>query len=172
MMKMMCEWWSGFFYKLSDAMSSVWGWLLIAVTTLCAVFKPEWVSFAVVYTAVFFDLFWGIRAAKKQGKYVLSKAMRETITKIKIYSFALVGVFFVEKIVHEEGSFIGIRVLAVYAAVCELWSMSASMLIVNPGMPFLKIFRKQLKGEIESKLGSSSDELFPDDEPTKKEDKK
>jgi len=169
---MMYEWWSGFFYKLSDAMSTVWGWVLIAATTMFSIFEPEWVSFVVVLIAVFFDLYWGIRAAKKQGKFVLSKSMRNTVNKIGIYSFALVGVFFVEKIVHENGSFLGVRVLAVYAAVCELWSMSASMLIVNPGMPFLKIFRKQLKGEIENKLGGSSEGLFPDDEPSKKEDTK
>jgi hypothetical protein len=46
--------------------------------------------------------------------------------------------------------------------------MSASMLIIKPDMPFLRLFRGQLKGEIQSKLNKNInlDEILKDDEDT------
>ena len=75
----------------------------------------------------------------------------------------MVGAFCIEKVLH-NGGLVGVKIVAVIAAACELWSMSASMLIVKPDMPFLKIFRLQLKGEIESKLGKNAVEILNDEQ--------
>ena len=151
--------------QLQNALNSVYGWFLTLMTAAFTFIQPEKWSFIVVGGAILADLVWGIAAAIKLKKFLLSKALRETVKKIGIYSFALVGVLAIEKITHAEGSFIAVKTIAVFASVCEFWSMSASMLIIKPNMPFLKLFRGQLKGEIASK-GSKNvniDEIFKDE---------
>jgi hypothetical protein len=154
-----------FLTQLGNALSTVWGWIVLILTAAFTFIEPEKTSFIVVGGAVAADLFWGVIAAVKMNKFIVSAAFRETIKKVGIYSFALLGALAIEKITHTEGSFIAVRTIAVFAAVCEFWSMSASMLIIYPNMPFLRIFRSQLKGEIKSKLSKNVDidEIFKDD---------
>jgi len=140
----------------------MYGKILTMTTAIITFFQPEAWGFTVVGFVILADLIWGIAASIKMKNFILSRALRETVKKVGIYSFALIGVFMVEKIVHEGGHYVAFRTLAIFAAVCELWSMSASMLIIKPDMPFLKLFRGQLKGEIESKLNKQSkfEEIF------------
>jgi hypothetical protein len=151
--------------NINNAFNTMLGWFIALITALITFISPEKTSFIVVGLAVLADLFWGVIAAVKMNKFIMSAAFRETIKKVGVYSFALLGALAIEKITHTEGSFIAVRTIAVFAAVCEFWSMSASMLIVYPDMPFLRIFRGQLKGEIESKLSKNVDidEIFKDD---------
>ena len=152
--------------QLNNALSTAYGWMLAMVSTLIAFITPEKVSFLVVGGAILADLFWGIVASLKLKKFLLSAALRETIKKIGVYSFALMGAMAIEAIAHIEGTFIAVRTVAILASVCEFWSMSASMLIVYPKMPFLKLLRGQLKGEIESKIkrNVNIDEILKDDD--------
>lgn len=154
------------FDQLSNALNTSYGWFLALMTAAITFIQPEMWSFYVVGGAIAADLIWGIAASLKLKKFLLSKALRETIKKIGIYSFALVGAMAIEKITHSEGSFIAVKTIALFAAVCEFWSMSASMLIIKPDMPFLRLFRGQLKGEIASKVSKNVnvDEIFKDDE--------
>ena len=151
--------------QLNNALSTAYGWMLAMVSTLIAFVTPEKMSFLVVGGAILADLFWGIVASLKLKKFILSVALRETIKKIGVYSFALLGAMSIEAIAHIEGTFIAVRTVAILASVCEFWSMSASMLIVYPNMPFLKLMRWQLKGEIESKVikNMNVDDIFNDD---------
>lgn len=152
--------------QLNNALSTAYGWMLAMVSTLIAFITPEKVSFIVVGGAILADLFWGIVASLKLKKFILSVTLRETIKKIGVYSFALMGAMAIESITHSEGTFIAVRTVAILASVCEFWSMSASMLIVYPKMPFLKLLRGQLKGEIESKIkrNVNIDEILKDDD--------
>ncbi len=154
-----------FLTQLGNALSTVWGWVVLILTAAFTFIEPEKTSFIVVGGAVAADLFWGVIAAVKMNKFIMSAAFRETIKKVGIYSFALLGALAIEKITHTDGSFIAVRTIAVFAAVCEFWSMSASMLIIYPNMPFLRIFRTQLKGEIAAKLNKNMnvDDIFNDD---------
>lgn len=154
------------FENLTNALNSVYGWLLIMMTSLITFIKPEAWSFIVVGAAIAADLIWGIAAAIKLKRFILSKALRETVKKIGIYSFALLGVLAIEKILHADGAFITVKLIAMFAAVCELWSMSANMLIIKPDMPFLKLFMGQLKGEIANKVSKNVDvdEILKEDE--------
>ena len=160
--------------QLNNALSTAYGWMLAMVSTLIAFVTPEKVSFLVVGGAILADLFWGIVASLKLKKFILSVALRETIKKIGVYSFALLGAMSIEAIAHIEGTFIAVRTVAILASVCEFWSMSASMLIVYPNMPFLKLMRWQLKGEIESKISRimNVDDIFNDDTNDTRGDKK
>ena len=154
-----------FLTQLGNALSTVWGWVVLILTAAFTFIEPEKTSFIVVGGAVAADLFWGVIAAVKMNKFIMSAVFRETIKKVGVYSFALLGALAIEKITHTDGSFIAVRTIAVFAAVCEFWSMSASMLIVYPNMPFLKLFRGQLKGEIKSKVDKNInvDEIFKDE---------
>lgn len=160
--------------QLNNALSTAYGWMLAMVSTLIAFVTPEKVSFLVVGGAILADLFWGIVASVKQKKFILSVTFRETFKKIGVYSFALMGAMAIESITHSEGTFIAVRTVAILASVCEFWSMSASMLIVYPNMPFLKLMRWQLKGEIESKVNRNMnvDDIFNDDTNDTRGDKK
>lgn len=152
--------------NINNAFNTMLGWFIALITALITFISPEKTSFIVAGLAVLADLFWGVAAAVKLKKFFLSTALRDTVKKIGIYSFALLGAMAIETIAHAEGTFIAVRTIAIFAAVCEFWSMSASMLIIYPNMPFLKIFRVQLKGEIESKLSKNVDidEIFKDEE--------
>lgn len=143
--------------NIGNAFNTMLGWFIAICTALITFISPEKTSFIVVGLAILADLFWGIAAAIKMKKFFLSTALRDTVKKIGIYSFALLGAMAIEYIAHAEGTFIAVRTIAIFAAVCEFWSMSASMLIIYPNMPFLKIFRGQLKGEIASKLSKNID---------------
>lgn len=151
--------------KIGNAFNTMLGWFIAICTALITFISPEKTSFIVVGLAILADLFWGIAAAIKMKKLFLSTALRDTVKKIGIYSFALLGAMAIEYIAHAEGTFIAVRTIAIFAAVCEFWSMSASMLIIYPNMPFLRTFRSQLKGEIESKLSKNIDidEIFKEE---------
>lgn len=140
-----------------NAMQTVYGWFLALLAGFITFLQPEQWAFIVVGFAILADLIWGILAAIKLKKFILSKALRETIKKVGIYSFAMIGVLAIERITHQDGHFIAVKGIAMFAAVCEMWSMSASMLIIKPDMPFLKLFQVSLKGEIESKINKNID---------------
>lgn len=138
--------------KISD---TLYGWMLALTLNVFTFFAPEKYAFTVVFVAIFFDAVFGTWASIKTGKFILSKLGRATMVKVIAYGSALVIIFMVEKMAH-EGSFIGVRVAAAWAAACEFWSMSGSVLILWPDAPFFKLLRNQLKGEIAAKLGKEA----------------
>lgn len=141
--------------------SDLYGWLLALLCGVFTFFAPEQYTFAVVMVAVAMDAFFGVWASLMRGQFILSKLGRATLAKVASYSAALVLLFMVERLAH-DGSFIGVRVAAAWAAACEFWSMSASVLIIWPNASFFKILRRHLRGEIEAKLGGSIDDILPD----------
>lgn len=148
--------------KLETVAGSLFGWLLATGTALLNFFLPEIYAFGVVFVAIMLDAFFGLTVALHTRKdFALSKLGRITLFKISAYMASLALVFMVEKLVH-DGGFIGIKVAAGWAAACEFWSMSASILIIWPEAPFFKIMRRHLKGEIAAKLGKDVDDILPD----------
>ena len=141
--------------------STAYGWILSLFVLLWNFINPEIYSFGVVGLAVLIDLFWGIVVSLKKGEFVLSEAGRETFKKVSIYGCSLFVIFIIERTLHDE-YFIGTKIACALAAGCELWSISANMLIVKPNMPFLRIFRMQLKGEMEKKVGTNLDDILED----------
>ncbi|MCY6350130.1 hypothetical protein OXV71_04235 [Bacteroides fragilis] len=51
-------------------------------------------------------------------------------------------------------------VAAGLAGACEVWSFSASILIIAPNFPFISLFRAQLRGEMERKLGRNINDIL------------
>ena len=106
----------------------------------------------IVCLAVFvtlMDAVWGIAVSVKQGKFTLSELARLTIAKLAVYGCALSVFVGLDKVTDSTitGSLVGALIVLV-----EFWSCSASMLILFPYMPFLKLMKRALTGEIASKL--------------------
>lgn len=144
--------------------SSFYGWLLAVLSSVGAFFATEKYCFYVVLTAIMLDALFGtiVSIYKKRG-FALSKLGRVTTFKILSYGASLVMVFMVEKLAHDTG-FVAIKIVTGWAAACEFWSMSASVLIIWPDAPFFRIMRRQLKGEIAAKLGRPIDDILPENE--------
>jgi len=148
--------------KLEMVLQTVWGWLAVTLVSVYNFFLPEGYAFTLVLVMILLDAVFGLSVAVKQGNFALSKLGSITLFKISAYFAALVFTFMVEKLAHDQG-FIGVKVAAGWAAICEFWSMSASILIIWPNAPFFRIMRRHLKGEIASKLGQSVDDILPDE---------
>lgn len=149
--------------KLETVASSFIGWLIAVATAVYTFFLPEIYAFGVVFVAILLDAFFGLTVALgKRKDFALSKLGRITLFKISAYMATLILVFMVEKLAHDNG-FIGVKVAAGWAAACEFWSMSASILILWPDAPFFKLMRKQLKGEIAAKLGQDLNDVLPEE---------
>lgn len=146
---------------LDKVLASTYGLLLAAALNVFAFFAPEKYAFTVVFVAIFLDAFFGTWVAIKTNKFILSKLGRATMLKCISYGSALVLIYMVERMAH-DGTFIGVRVAAAWAAACEFWSMSASVLILWPDASFFKILRKHLRGEIAAKLGQDLDDILPE----------
>jgi len=144
---------------------NLYGWLCIGMSSLFAFVKTDWQPFVIIMILIILDLGWGMAASIKNKAFVLSKLMINTIIKIGIYYCTMLAVSLVELMLHDNGMF-SLIVITVVAGACELWSMSANMLIINPSMPFLRIFRLQLRGEIESKTNKNLKHILKDTDNT------
>lgn len=140
-----------------------YGWVLAGGAFVFNYFASEGGAFTLVICAILFDALFGLMVAVKYNKFILSKLGRVTMFKITSYFAPLVILFMIEKLAHDSG-FFGVKIAAAIAAACELWSMSAHILILWPEAAFFKIFRKHLKAEIAAKIGDPLDDIFKEDE--------
>lgn len=145
------------FVKLGAILQTVQGWVIALGLFLAEYFFADHeIVVKAVLIAILLDAVWGISASVKQGKFALSELMRQTVVKIAIYGSALAALIQVDKV---ASTTLCTTVVSIPILVCEIWSMAGSMLIVKPDMPFLRLFRKVLKGEIANKLGVAPEEV-------------
>lgn len=144
--------------RLLEPLDNIPGRIMAGVLCVVNFFTPMWYPFLVVLVLIGFDLYWGIRAALKQGKFGKSEVGRRTVDKITSYFSCLMAAYMIEHILFDN-SIVITSAISALASACELWSFSASILIIHPEFPFIKLFRKYLIGEIESKMGLCMDEL-------------
>ena len=149
----------GILLNTKSIFTTLYGYICIGFAGIFGFITTEWKPFAVLLFLIVVDLIFGILVALKSKKFILSTLMINTVIKMGVYSTVFLCVGVLEAIIHDTG-FIGLKIVAAVAGACELWSVSANMLILKPNMPFLKIFRLQLKGEIESKVGKNVDDIL------------
>lgn len=147
-----------FWTQANNALSTCYGAISAAIIVIGQFMAPVYYPFAVVFICIGMDLFWGIAVARKQKKFFLSGCLRDTCTKVAIYMSSLLCVFLIEQMFNAGGIFFTC-IIAAIAGSCEIFSFSASILIIRPNFPFISIFKNQLKGEMEKKLGTSIPEL-------------
>lgn len=147
-----------FLTKLGDCLCTVWGWLAGVALFLAEFFGGYALALHSIMVFVLLDLGWGIAVAVKCKKYTLSESARNTVTKVVSYYSSILIIILLEKMIGVDTPW-GVTLVSVIIGLTELWSISGNMLIINPNIPFLKIIRPALIGEIARKLGRSEDEI-------------
>lgn len=119
------------------------------------------IIYMVVISAVI-DLFCGIAVARAKHEFTLSELMRQTVEKLIIYGLALLVFLCIDGAIEKETGFqtdLTSGLIGVVITLTEVWSFMASLLILFPKNPILKLLQKQLTGEIARKLGCDNDEV-------------
>ena len=161
-------------HKIVEILSTVWGWLLFTIGSIFNVLVGYKAAIVLVTFMMIADLFFGVAAARAQGKFVQSELLRATFYKIAGNYFALIFAVLMEQVVDYDW-FLATNAIAALMGVAEFVSISGNILIVNPNAPFFKLMRSALTGEIARKLGRSEEEVkqaFEKEDITPKKNKK
>ena len=136
----------------------MWGWLLCAALLVMnfIVGYEKMVGFTVM--AIVLDAVWGIAASLVQKRFALSELARDTIAKLAVYGTAVFVFILIDKLTGLSGG-LTTSIICIGIILVEMWSMSASMLICFPHMPFLNILKRALAGEIASKLNVKPEDV-------------
>lgn len=139
-------------YKLNEMFQTVYGWIAAAGIFIVNFFAGYEMAINAVVVCVALDTAWGIAAQIKRGHFALSELGRHgMLSKLALYASVIVGFTHIERMTRVDSH---IAVVTVCTLIClvELWSMGGSALIVSPKMPFLRIFREVLAGEVARKM--------------------
>lgn len=142
--------------KIAALFQTLYGWILALFALLIDYFAPHSLVIELVVLATIMDAVWGIAVSVKERKFTLSELMRNTVGKLTVYGSALFIFVGLDKFTESQ---ISTKVIGGVIMLVELWSSSASMLILFPEFPFLKLFQKALQGEIASKLNVPVEEV-------------
>lgn len=139
-------------------LSSAWGWItgILLVVLNAVVAHSTTITFVVI--VVVMDLVWGIAASVKMHRFTTSELMRDTVGKFAVYGTAILSFCFLDRILGERFVLTTAVICSVITLV-ELWSSMGNALIVFPNMPFLRLLRGALVGEIANKLHVSENEV-------------
>ena len=138
--------------KLCAAFQTLYGWICGVAIFLLNIFEGYETAVISVAVCVALDTAWGIAAQIKQGRFTLSELGRAgMLSKWLLYASAIIAFIHIERMVGAE-SHLSVIVVCTLISIVEVWSMSGSALIINPHMPFLRLFRKVLVGEIAHKM--------------------
>lgn len=157
--------------RIGAILKTLYGWmcaLWLLVLNLIAGYESAIVA---VVVCVILDTVWGIAAQIKQGRFVLSELGRKgMLSKCALYASVIIAFILIENLAGLESH---VTVILVCSLIClvEVWSMSGSALIINPQMPFLRLFRSVLTDEIAHKMNKTTaevEELFKNTDKNKK----
>lgn len=150
------------FLKLGEVLANIWGWILAVGLFIADIFAGHGFIVNLVVAVTLMDAIWGITVSLKQKRFALSELMRQTVGKIAVYGCALFGVAGVDYYLDAQTGLemtITTAVVGVVIVLTELWSSTASMLILFPEFPLLHLLEKSLTGEIARKLNIPEDEV-------------
>lgn len=148
----------GFVTKLSEILSTIYGWLLCLSMVVIDYFAGYEATVQMATMAVVMDCVWGIAAARKQGKFTLSELARNTFSKLSVYGCCIVLFIGIDRLMGLQTG-LSTSAICIGIVLTEAWSTCASMLICFPDLPFLKLMKKALTGEIARKLGVEADKV-------------
>lgn len=156
--------------KMSGIFHTVYGWMCAVWIFVLNFFAGYEKAICAVVACVALDTIWGVAAQIKQGQFAVSELGRQgMLSKWALYASVIIAFIHIE---NAAGLTSHLTVIVICSLIClvEVWSMSGSALIINPNMPFLRLFRKVLIGEIARKMGDITPEEV--EEYFKSEDKK
>jgi hypothetical protein len=147
-----------FITKLQGILSTVWGWLSLAVLFVIDCISGHGMAVGIALIAIVMDAAWGISASIKQGKFAKSQLARDTIGKIAVYGCAILSFSCIDKLLGIHSG-LTTNIICSLIVLVEFWSTLGSMLICFPHIPFLRVIKFALIGEIANKLGIGEDEV-------------
>ena len=136
-----------FLYKLQAILSTFSGWVSLLGVFLANFFARYQSAIEAVVIVVTLELTWAIASAVKRGTFAYSYLGKESVSKLSVYGSVIVGFVVLDKLVGVVLPVTTILICSLISLV-ELWSMAGSMLIVFPNMPFLRLLRPILRGEM------------------------
>jgi len=142
--------------KLLGILQTVQGWVAAGLLFLLDFIAGHELAVGLVVAVTLMDAAWGITVSIHRRKFALSELARLTIGKLAVYGCAMLVFIGLDKLI---GMTLTASVVGAAITLVELWSASASMLILFPNFLFLKLLRKALTGEIASKLGVEPEEV-------------
>lgn len=142
--------------KLLGILQTVQGWVAAGLLFLLDFIAGHELAVGLVVAVTLMDAAWGITVSIHRRKFALSELARLTIGKLAVYGCAMLVFIGLDKMI---GMTLTASVIGAAITLVELWSASASMLILFPNFLFLKLLRKALTGEIASKLGVEPEEV-------------
>lgn len=136
-----------FLFKLQAILSTFSGWVSLLGVFWANFFAGYQSAIEAVVIVVTLDLAWAIASAIKRGTFAYSYLGKENVSKLSVYGSVIVGFVVLDKLV---GMALPVTTIVVclLISLVELWSMAGSMLIVFPNMPFLRLLRPILRGEM------------------------
>ncbi len=153
---------SGVWQKIADILQYPGGWFAgLGLFIADAASGGRMIIYLVVIATVI-DLACGIAVSIKRKNFAKSELMRQTVEKLVVYGTAMLVFLCIDKAVEAETSWefaLTSGVVGVVIAMTETWSFLASLLILFPSNPFLRMFQKALVGEIARKLQCEESEV-------------
>ena len=163
-------------HRLDNMFNTISGLLIAMALGIFNFFAGYKVALGVVLAAIIFDGIWGVAAARKTGKFILSELGKDTLKKIGAYGTALVMVILIEnlafgshQIISDEGAntrFI-VDIVATLIAAVEFWCICGNILIIYPNAIFFRLLKPTLIGEIARKMKLSEEkakEMFEEEQ--------
>ena len=147
-----------FIERLSEIFSTVWGWILCLLLALLDHIAGYSVMVNIAVAAVVMDAVWGITSSIKQGRFALSELARDTLAKLAVYGCAILAFIGIDTLLGSDSG-ITTSIVCVSIVLVELWSTCASMIICFPQLPFLRLLRHALVGEIARKLSINPEDV-------------
>jgi len=150
--------WDKILIKLCDALSTVCGWVVMLSSLVIEFVGGHDTAVLMVLLSVILDAIWGIAVSIHSGRFALSELGRDTVGKLAAYGTALFMFIAIDRLLLGD-TVLTTSAIAALIILVELWSTSANMLICYPNMPFLRLMRKALKGEIARKLSITPEQV-------------
>ena len=148
--------------KIVEIVQYPWAWLAGFGLFIADAVSGGTLIIYLVVIAVVIDLACGIAVAVSRKSFAQSELMRLTVEKVTVYGLALFVFLCVDKVIAAGTSLemmLTSGVVGVVIALTEVWSSLASLLILFPKNPMLKLMQKALTGEIARKLGVEESEV-------------
>ena len=148
--------------KIVEILQYPGGWLAGLGLFVADAFSDGMLIVYLVVVATAIDLICGIAVSVKRKNFAKSELMRQTVEKLVVYGTALLVFLCIDKAIEAETTLEVDRtsgIVGVVIAMTETWSFLASLLILFPANPLLRLMSKALIGEIARKLGCEESEV-------------
>ena len=144
---------SNYFAKCITLLGTYLGWIPTILLSLIAFLTPLKALFIILTIFVFLDLFLALWINRKK---IQSTKLRLTLIKYCFYLLLISLVYSVEFII---GFSFFYKVIFALSCSVELWSIMGNMLVINPNMKILSLFKTLLAGEISKKINIKEDKI-------------